>query len=137
MLDAQLDSLLIQLITNASAPPQLPTLIATANVLPAMNLDTGMPIARLASIALADISLMLLPSVVSALPQLLMLMPHQDVLLAINLTSGMQLPKHARAAQETSIGTLHLKNASAALKASPLILLTLSALVLPTILTMT
>lgn len=124
VLDAQKDSLLIQLTSNASAPPQLPTLTATTNVLLAMNLDTGTPIAGLVFTAPTDLSLTLLPLLVFALLQLPTLMLTQDVLLAIHLTSGIQLLKHVRAAPRTSIGTLHLKNASAALKDSPSILLT-------------
>lgn len=137
VLDAQTDSLPIQPTTNASAPHQLPTLTATTNVLLAMNPDTGTPTAGLVFTAPADTSLMLLPLPVFALLQLPTLMPAQDALLAMHLTSGIQLLKHARAAPRTSIGTLHLKNASAALKASPSILLTSSALVLQTTLTMT
>ena len=91
MLDALLDSLLIQPITNASALLQHHTLTPTANVLPAMILDTGTLILELAYTVQVDISLMLQLLLVSALYQHHMLIVMKDALHVTHLITGMQL----------------------------------------------
>ncbi len=120
---------------NVFAQLQHHILTATTIALLATTLDTGMQILELAFTAQLDTLLMPQPSLVSAPLQLPMLMSTKDVWLAMPQDVGMLLVKLVNIALQISIGTIQLKNASAALKDLHLTLLALSVPALHNILT--